>query len=541
MVQFLFVTALWFCLNAQAAINIHSHPTAGEYRAPAKALLDLGIATTKILSNGVWIYWNSQTEPDHLIASLKQKLPGGFALEHNDQGAFQVSPPSETGLPKVIIYPAPVQPANPSWLTPSKTLSLVNRENLHTVAQAIHHLTTGEAAPSAETDPASRERARHLATIVPYVQHLYSLSQTPAPTPLGWDDDNEAFLFRQNKPLPDSPSLAQSVINDVLEGSQSRLTVKPSPTKSAPDEIRFNQYSNQPKAASASSTQASPSPSASQAASAQSTPGPASPSGATSVGMEGTRSLQTMETEGFHSISEYEEEVVSVEKHVTLPEGKVVRDYSQHRHFHRYMKKMPFSEAETIKELVNKYPDHYPMPGMAVTAEQMIDEIARMKTRKNLRFGEVAPLQRLEQDVMQLKADAQYPYLRSLSLSYRFLHYKALLDYREQIETHAKGTAKRRQYEPARYSLMDAGIIRMSYYKNDCSLLQLEQVCWSNILKNDGSFKQALSEVYNCDGLHRSNNSGFLALVSGIPLIPSPAPMNLTSHFLTAPSDFRSG
>ena len=530
---FLLVTAMCPYLNVQAATNIHSHPSAGGYRAPAKALLDLGIATTKILSNGVWIYWNSQTEPDHLIASLKQKFPGGFALEHNDPGTFQISPPPETGLPKIIIYPSPAQPEPHSWLTPSKPLSLVNRETLHTVAQAFHYLTTGEAAPSVETDPASRDRARHLATKVPFLKRLHSSSQTPTPTPLGWDDDNEAFLFRQKQKmqLSDSPSVAQSEINDTRKYFPSELTVKPSPTTSVPVEIRFNQDSHKPKAASVSSTQASPSPSpspspsAAQSAPSQSSPGPASSSGASSVGIEGTHSFQAMKTE-VPTSTPIDSENEFTEKHIQLG-GEVVRDYSHHRNFHTHMKKMTFSEAEAINKLINQYPDQYPMPGMVATAEQMIEEIARMKARKDLRPDDINPLDNLEQDVIQLNNEARYPYRQSLILSYRFLHYKALLDYREQVETHAKSHAEDKDFDLLTFHLRP-GVRRISSYARGCSLRQLEQIGWQNMLKDDGSFTQDLSQVYYCKVFERSGYNGFQALASGIPLIPCPHELDIS-------------
>ncbi|MGI9277197.1 MAG: hypothetical protein ACR2PT_20415 [Endozoicomonas sp.] len=224
---------------------------------------------------------------------------------------------------------------------------------------------------------------------------------------------------------------------------------------------------------------------------------------------------------------------------VALFDGTVVADYTKDAHFAKRLETMSVQEATEIKELISQYPDEYPMPCMAITAGEIKKELTKVRRQRDLSDSDKRVLDRLEQELNDLEPN--YPYRQSLCLSYRFLHYKSLLDYQSEM----LGLDLLSQYDihnQEDFKLLydafnEAGLKRNSFYQSGTDLAALEAIPWSEMTNNSPTFEHALSALYTSSTLNRKDDrqhSGFHSLRSGIPLIPWPHPLDITYFNLTS-------
>lgn len=509
------VSAQWLQGNA-LPVNEEQRLLSGE------ALHVLGIASAEIIAQGIRVLWSEQNTADLLIGNLKRHLPNGITMRFDGQGSIRATPSSESGLPSIIILPDP-SPTSERFPLPSETRLILTKENLHTVALSVNYLKTGSFIDTSTSDGASSLKGQHVLTTITGVARLTKSTTTALePTPLGWDEKEDAYLFQQKTKdsYTELEKLGAKETEEVLKSFAEELnlnpSIKPEPSGHFSDSSAGNQYSHQPRMVSHSTVegrvQATPSP----------TPSP--------------------ETTGY-SNDLYGP--VSY-RNVTLPGREKAHDYSHDRNFSERMKVMSYAEADEMRKLINKYPDHYPMPGMKETANIIQESLVWMKSVENLSDEDHGVLNRLEKDVQKLVDDDVYPYRESLGLSYRALHYKSWLDYQKQYEIHIHDMAKGKEtYTTVEVNCLEsdfreANIRRISVYMQPCTLKKLEQLPWEEMLNQGSTFSTELSRLYHSDALHRDNkegdadNSGFNALTSGIPIIPCLHELDICFFNLTA-------
>lgn len=216
-----------------------------------------------------------------------------------------------------------------------------------------------------------------------------------------------------------------------------------------------------------------------------------------------------------------EEDSSDPESFATLKSGLSVRDYSRDKNFLQHLLSMSKEEANELRQLIIENPDEYPMPCMALTADIIKADLRKTKNECAFTPDEEHSLLNIERELEDLSP--QYPYEPSLILSYKYLHYRSLLYFREQLSGTGFNLSKERFpwtyffYENKFLGFIESiGINRKSLYKDGCTLSDLEQLPWSSLIKNSKRFLYRLDKNYYSTALQ----PGRRLLDRAIPLIP---------------------
>ncbi|MCW7553077.1 hypothetical protein NX722_10615 [Endozoicomonas gorgoniicola] len=183
---------------------------------------------------------------------------------------------------------------------------------------------------------------------------------------------------------------------------------------------------------------------------------------------------------------------------LTLKNGIKVPDYSKDREFTGRLKSMEMDKALRIRDLIKQYPDEFPMPGMAITAAAIKENIQTIKGQEQLLDGELQCILNIERELDELSPN--YPYNQSFVITYKYLMYISLLFFRKQLTA----SDTKLEYDisdiDGRFDLYDffddIGLKIISLYKQDCRLTDLESLPWSLLLKDPNLFHQELKKNY---------------------------------------------
>ena len=211
---------------------------------------------------------------------------------------------------------------------------------------------------------------------------------------------------------------------------------------------------------------------------------------------------------------------------LTLKNGIEVPDYNKDREFTGRLKSMEMDKALRIRDLIKQYPDEFPMPGMAITAAAIKENIQTIKGQELLLDGELQCILNIERELDKLSPN--YPYNQSLVITYKYLMYISLLFFRKQLTTSDTKLEYAISDIDGRFKLydffIDIGLGIVSLYKQDCRLTDLESLPWLLLLKDPDRFHQELRKNYYSviwDHVHlKLDNPDVNVFQLGEPLIP---------------------
>jgi hypothetical protein len=226
---------------------------------------------------------------------------------------------------------------------------------------------------------------------------------------------------------------------------------------------------------------------------------------------------------------------------IKLLSGTITNDYSNDHYFADRMKTMSLEEAEHIKLLVNKYPEEYPMPCMAITATAIKKSIVDICKQFNLTSEEQKIFNELEIDLKQLFP--LYPYKKSLTIAYKWALFKSFLEYKFQLDDYQPPLKYRQDTKTFENINTDTigkhdllffkitthfseylGIHRLSIFKDNCSIDKINNLPWDKLLEDTEDFKKSLLNIYFSGVYYRvspqDSASAFEALCSKDVLIP---------------------
>jgi hypothetical protein len=226
---------------------------------------------------------------------------------------------------------------------------------------------------------------------------------------------------------------------------------------------------------------------------------------------------------------------------IKLSDGSIVTDYSKDANFASRMQQMTLSQAEAIRVQVNNNPTEFPMPCMAITANKIKNSLQQLKQQFSLITQDK---QILDQVLIELNnLSPQYPYQQSLILTYKYLLYKAFLDFRFHLESLSINT---KNYTELRkiylacdendeimdilnyLSLSSTGRPISSMFFASCTLSKIKNLPWGALLDNSLYFLSELSNIYFSLGMNRDRNSAIVALSSNEVLIPYTNELSIT-------------
>lgn len=211
---------------------------------------------------------------------------------------------------------------------------------------------------------------------------------------------------------------------------------------------------------------------------------------------------------------------------VTLKDGSHVPDFTTDEHFIDHLITLGPAKVNELKRLINQHPNEFPMPCMAITAGMIKTDLERVRNSYSLLPGEDRALLNLKRELEALSPG--YPYQPSLIATYKYLHYRSLLYFRERLSIGDQAIDHDIQFKPGRHRLYDffesIGANLLSLYKKNCSLRDLERLPWPTLFENTDQFMMLLKEQHYSRVLDLGAKSG---LCRNTPVIPYPQELSI--------------
>ncbi|WP_354009906.1 hypothetical protein [Endozoicomonas lisbonensis] len=184
------------------------------------------------------------------------------------------------------------------------------------------------------------------------------------------------------------------------------------------------------------------------------------------------------------------------------------------------------TKVNELRRLINKHPNEFPMPCMAITADLIRTDLEKARNNYSLLPGEDDILRNLRRELEALSPE--YPYQPSLIVTYKYLHYRSLLYFRERLSISDQTIDHDIRIRSSRFDVYEffesKGAKLLSLYKKNCSLKDLERLPWSMLFEDTDQFMTLLKKVHYSRVLNVGAESG---LGRNIPIIPYPRELGI--------------
>lgn len=441
-------------------------------------------------------------------------------------------------LPEIVFYPS-----SQAWLHPFKASSITEENKAPKLFRIndkiLSQIRRSRPVESSSETSSVERRSRYEAT------SSRTPKETSAPVPESTNSPDKGIADDEtiDTVFADDPFMNLLVIrrgdqfrNDLnvksIFSSGAALSISPSPTTASGSHSSTANYRPRQVPGGTNSATTPKHPSAAEGMATQTTTFSDSPSETPPPKKRKTEEATDDEPNRQGVITGQEIPLLEVQENIWVP------DYSNDSEFARRLQTFSHNEVDRLNQWAASFPNRMPMPCMAHTAHFIDRELDRRLKLERLSESDKAVLRRLRQELKSLSP--AYPYLESLAITFRFLHYCSFLDFSGQVKEFGVQLPQDQictfdNQDDFFMPLSREGVESISLYQYGCTLEKLEALPWNKLTENNDVFEKALAELYFCKTLFRTDGfSGFVAFRSARMIIPYPYALDLAFFNNTA-------